>query len=66
MEPQDADRGISKKSLLLAGPLGHFWYQKLDKVVSSCLRPSTASFVAAKVCNMSPDSAFDFNSAVYN
>jgi hypothetical protein len=33
----------------VAGPFGHFWYQKLDKVVSSCLQPSTAAFVAAKV-----------------
>jgi len=33
----------------VAGPFGHFWYQKLDKVVSSCLQPSTAVFVAAKV-----------------
>ena len=32
-----------------AGPLGHFWYHKLDQVASSCLQPSTASFVAAKV-----------------
>lgn len=33
----------------MVGPFGHFWYQKLDKVVSSCLQPSTAVFVAAKV-----------------
>ncbi|DBA79766.1 TPA: hypothetical protein ACH3X1_008431 [Trebouxia sp. C0004] len=33
----------------LIGPFGHFWYRKLDKVVSSCLQPSTAVFVAAKV-----------------
>ena len=33
----------------VAGPFGHFWYQKLDKVVSSCLQPSTVAFVAAKV-----------------
>ncbi|KAL3161885.1 hypothetical protein ABBQ38_008974 [Trebouxia sp. C0009 RCD-2024] len=33
----------------LMGPLGHFWYQKLDQVVSSWLQPSTTAFIAAKV-----------------
>lgn len=40
---------VYRRQSVIAGPLGHFWYQKLDQVASSCLRPSTASFVAAKV-----------------
>lgn len=39
----------SSNMMHFAGPLGHLWYRKLDQVASSCLPPSTASFVAAKV-----------------
>ena len=32
-----------------AGPVGHYFYIALDKVVSRAFRPSTPAFVAAKV-----------------
>lgn len=43
---------VNKRYSAIAGPLGHFWYRKLDQVASSCLRPSTVSFVAAKVARL--------------
>ena len=36
-------------STLIAGPVGHLWYQFLDKFARSRLRVGSPGFIAAKV-----------------
>jgi len=40
---------VTDVSVCYAGPVGHVWYQFLDKFARSRLRVGSASFIATKV-----------------